>query len=140
MQVSEVPIVFKVDTGADVTVISTETFKASFSATSLERPTMILKGPSRHELDVLGMITKDMTYRTKSTRADLYVVNDLDEALLSRDASEKLGIVRKVCDVATLRTGDVKQESEFPKLLVSGLGHVKEAHKIELRDDAVFLH
>ncbi|KAM7294978.1 uncharacterized protein ISCGN_024483, partial [Ixodes scapularis] len=74
------------------------------------RPTKILDGTGRHELDLLGMITKDMTYRTMSTKADLYVVNDLDEALLSRDANEKLEIVRKVCDVATLRTADVKPE------------------------------
>lgn len=116
MQVGTGPIVFKVDTGSNVTVIPTETYKASFSVTSLQRPTKFLKGPGRHEPDVLGMITKDMTYRTKSTKADLYVVNDFNEALPSRDACEKLGIVRKVCDVATLHTGDVKPESEFPKL------------------------
>ncbi|CAN7984408.1 unnamed protein product, partial [Ixodes hexagonus] len=47
VQVGKVPIVFKVDTGADVTVIPTETYKASFSVTSLQRPTNILKGPGR---------------------------------------------------------------------------------------------
>lgn len=135
VQVGERPIVFKVDTGADVTVIPAETYEACFSATCLQTPTKILKGPGRHELDVLGMITKDMTYRTKSIKADLYIVNNLDKPLLSRDASEKLGIVKKICDVTT-RTGNVKPEREFPKLF-SGLGHVKEVYKIELRDDAV---
>ncbi|KAM7294979.1 arylsulfatase B [Ixodes scapularis] len=90
------------------------------------RSTKILEGTGPHELDVLGMITKDMTYRTISTRADLYVVNDLDEALLSRDASEKLGIVRKVFNVANLRAGDVKPERPVCSSCGCGCGRGQE--------------
>lgn len=109
VQVREVPIVFKVDdTVVDVTVIPAETYGTHFSPTSLQRPTKVLKGPGRYELDVLGIITEDITYRAKLTKADLYVVNNLDQSLLSRDANERLGIVRKIYDVTASQAGNTK--------------------------------
>ncbi|CAN7938026.1 unnamed protein product [Ixodes hexagonus] len=61
----------------------------------------------------------------------------MDGPLLSRNA-EELEISRKICDVSTSRTRNMKPESVFYNLF-SALGHVKKPYKIELRDDAVAL-
>ena len=53
LQVREKEIRFKIDTGAEVTAISEETFR-QLGGASLQRPRNVLYGPARHTLDVLG--------------------------------------------------------------------------------------
>ena len=45
----------KIDTGAEVTAISEETFQ-QIGGASLQRPRNVLYGPARHTLDVLGQL------------------------------------------------------------------------------------
>jgi len=65
-------VVFKVDTGAEVTAISKEVYDA-FGQPQLNKPTKVLSGPSRQPLDVLGHITVNLRYKNKAIKYPMYV-------------------------------------------------------------------
>ena len=53
LQINKVELPFKLDTGAEVTAISEETYRKL----SLQQPTKVLYGPARQTLDVVGEVT-----------------------------------------------------------------------------------
>ncbi|XP_064476419.1 uncharacterized protein LOC135390594 [Ornithodoros turicata] len=87
---------FKVDTGADVTVVSEETYRTYLSTIPLNKPSTILKGPNRSKLQVLGVIKAELEYRLKKLSTDVFVIRGLEEPLLSSEASEALGLVKRL--------------------------------------------
>ena len=66
LQVRETEIRFKIDTGAEVTAISEETFR-QLGGASLQRPRNVLYGPARHTLDVLGQFMTTLRYEQHSS-------------------------------------------------------------------------
>ena len=62
LQVRGKKIRFKIDTGAEVTAISEETFR-QLGGASLQRPRNVLYGPARHTLDVLGQFMTTLRYK-----------------------------------------------------------------------------
>lgn len=80
-------------------------------------------------------MNETLYYRDKSFRTDLYIAEELEQPLLSRDASKQLGIVHCLNQVDSLRSSTVDPKREYPKLF-TGLGHVKIPYTIKLRPDA----
>ena len=66
LQVRGKGIRFKIDTGAEVTAISEETFR-QLGGASLQRPRNILYGPARHTLDVQGQFMTTLRYEQRSS-------------------------------------------------------------------------
>ena len=66
--------VFKLDTGAEVTAISLETFRA-LRRQNLSSPQKVLYGPSRSTLDIAGQFEGRFSHKTKTTLQTAYVVN-----------------------------------------------------------------
>ena len=64
---------FKIDTGADVSTISTNVFKA-IGRPDLQKPTKILCGPDKTTLEVLGCATVQLTYKKVSIKHRVYVI------------------------------------------------------------------
>jgi len=54
--VGKTEVQFKLDTGAAVTAITEETYK-SLKSVTLKKPSKLLYGPARQELQVLGQFT-----------------------------------------------------------------------------------
>ena len=130
LSVNGKPVEFKIDTGADVTVIPKSVFKKIPDVT-LKSPTKTLSGTSCRTLQVKGQFTANLNYQDKEATEEVYVVKSLNRSLLGRPAIEALGLVQRVNAVQT-KTDLVKQ---FPKLF-EGLGKLEEEYKILLRDDA----
>ena len=129
--VNDIPIQFKIDTGAEVSVIP-EALSEPFS-NIMKPPTRTLSGPSKQELQLCGQFTCSMRFDKESTQQEFYAVKSLDLALVGLPAIEALNLVAKIC---TINTDKETIVSRFPKLF-SGLGCLKEKYEIQLSKDAV---
>jgi predicted aspartyl protease len=85
---------FRLDTGADATVLPKETFDQLLFA-SLTQADKVLCGPNRAKLDVAGCFTAILQWQGKCTAQTVYVLRDVHQPLLGRDAIDALGIINK---------------------------------------------
>lgn len=121
---------FKIDTGADVTVIPMSIFQ-SIPDTTLKPATKTLSGASSRTLNVKGQFMATLKYKDKEAAEEVYAVKRLNRSQLGRPAIEALGLVQRVNAVQT-KTDIMKQ---FPKLF-EGLGKLEKEYTIILRDNA----
>lgn len=124
---------FKIDTGADVTVLPYSVFKELSGNThlsTLSPSSKPLLGPGRNQLDVVG-VTKLLLRKGRRTAVEeVYVIRHLHTALLGRPAINKLELVARLDSISieTLKTS-------YPKLC-SGLGEVRKPYAIRLKPGA----
>jgi len=64
-------VIFKLDTGAEATAITEQTYK-SLPKQVLKQPTN-LRGPARQRLNVLGQFTATLTHQQNSAVQTVYV-------------------------------------------------------------------
>jgi len=124
------PLEFKINTGADVTVIPKSVFD-SVPGAQLRPAKKTLSGPSHKILPVKGQFVATLKYGDREVEEDVFVVRRLQKALLGRPAIESLGLL---CRVNTVRS-EKDLRRQFPKLF-SGLGKLQGEYRIELRSDA----
>ena len=89
------PLKFKIDTGADVSVIPHKVFK-SIPGARLKPAKKILSGPGHKILPVKGQFVATLWYGDKQVTEDVFVVRRLSRALLGRPAIESLDLVSRV--------------------------------------------
>ena len=129
--VNDTPIDFEIDTGAEVSVISTKTYK-EIGSLSLTAPTKSLHGPSSKKLSVKGQFTAALRYGSKVIEQELYVVDKLHKQLLGRPAIEALKVVMLVQTIK----GSESPVDRFPQLF-KGLGKLEGEYSIQLEEGAV---
>ena len=122
---------FKVDTGADVTVIPERSYSASRDG-ELKHSKLPVVGPTGEKFIVRGKFTGTLCNPSdgRSSPQEIYVIKDLRHALLGRPAIEALRIVAKVWQV---------QKSDMLKKyakVFKGLGRLKDSYVIKLRENA----
>ena len=122
---------FKIDTGADVTVIPAIIYEKSRDG-PLASPDRILRGPSQHMLSVSGKFVGNLKATNAIVKQEIYVVKGLQRPLLDRPAIESLGVAIQVSEI--LANKDVVV-SKFPHIF-KGLGRMTGAYYICLKDDA----
>ena len=124
---------FKIDTGADVTVIPDYVFNTVYATDkpSLQRATKPLLGPGGAPLDVLGATDIRLQRKDRSTVEEVFVIRSLHTALLGRSASVKLGLVARLDSISMQTVRD-----SYPKLC-TGLGMIEQPYTIKLKPDAV---
>ena len=122
---------FKIDTGADVTVIPAIIYEKSRDD-PLASPDRILRGPSQHMLSVAGKFVGNLKASNAIVKQEIYVVKGLQRPLLGRPAIESLGVAIQVSEI--LANKDVVV-SKFPHIF-KGLGRMTGAYHICLKDDA----
>ena len=118
-------VTFKIDTGAEVTAISEDTFR-QLGGVRLQRPSKVLYGPARHTLDVLGQYMTTLRHEQSSSLQPVFVVRGLKNNLLGLPAVVALQLIHLVNNV---RTGDDIRKM-FPKVF-SGLGTMGEPYQIK---------
>jgi hypothetical protein len=124
-------ISFKLDTGADATVIPWSTYQKHLTQ-PLQPSDKRLFGPNRAPLDIAGTFRATLTWRSASSTQSIYVMRDVQQALLGRPAIDALSILRTVDAISTL--DNVK--GMFPELF-TGLGCMSGSpYKIRLSDSA----
>ena len=92
-------VTFKLDSGADVTVVSQNVLNNIFSGTQqpvLQKAEKLLYGPGRNPLDVSGFVRLQLRRGTKQTAEKVYVVKNLRTPLLGRPAIVALGLLIRV--------------------------------------------
>ena len=83
--------VFKMDTGAKVTVISEREYR-TLKKTKLGKPSRVLYGPAHQPLEVLGQFSERLTSHSE----DIFVVCDLHNNLLGLTAITGLHLIQRV--------------------------------------------
>ena len=119
-------IQFKIDTGADLSVVPEYVFK-KLKNIKLVKADKILFGPGQKQLQVLGKFKCELKAKSAKSNQELYVVKGLRNSLLGRRAIQSLGLLLK-SDVKNVDTVQ-EQYSE----LFSGSGKTDWEYTIKLK-------
>ncbi|CAC5390627.1 unnamed protein product [Mytilus coruscus] len=113
---------FKIDTGADVTVISDSDLNG-INSIELMKANKRLSGPGNTNLNVVGKFQCMLETKDKFSVQDIYVVKGLSKPLLGRPAIQALGIIDKV-NVSSVNASSEANNyyrGKYPKIF-NGLG------------------
>ena len=95
IQLNNAPVKVKLDTGAEVTALSKETYQM-LGSPLLSGATKSLYGPSHSPLKTLGSLQCKMAYLDRTTTQTVYVVEGLKTNLLGLPAIEALQLAIRV--------------------------------------------
>ena len=124
------PVVFKVDTGAEVTAASEDTWKSLRGTPKLLKPTRSLCRPDHKPLQVRGTASVTLSLKQKSCSHTVYVVNNLTNNLLGLPAIRPLGLIQHMGTINS-------RVAEHYTDLFTGLGTFKgPEYSIKLNPDA----
>ena len=123
---------FKLDTGAKVTVISTETHK-QLQNPRLYRLSMAVYGPSQQPLKTAGQFWGDFSHKNKTVKQRVFMVDGLKSNLLGLPAIVALGLAIRLDSTETDSPTEVKEQ--FPTVF-QGLGNLGEEFEIHLKHGA----
>jgi len=138
LKLNDHAVKFKVDTGAEVTVIPPNVYHSLVPKPPLSECTKTLMGPSKHKLCRLGNFTAQLCVdENVSIKELIYFVKDLERPLLGRDAAEELRLINRV-DIVSSDDYKTRMASKHPQLF-TGLGQVKDSYTITLKEDAKHL-
>ena len=131
LSVNGKPVRFRIDTGADVTVIPEPTLK-EFKEVRLQPSNKSLRGPGQCPLDVCGQFKGTLRHGAYQAEEQIFVVRGLQKALLGRPAIEALGLVLRVNAV-----NDKNREiiDRYPELF-EGLGTMEGEYRIRLKENS----
>lgn len=123
------PAEFKVDTGADVSVIPSGLYRSLKPDPSLSRTTRPLMGPCKQKLSCLGTFMAELRVHDKV--AKVYVIEDLERPLLGRKPAKLLKLMSRL---DSLSSDDFKSKVADKYLkLFKGLGVMKDSYCITLK-------
>ena len=125
-------VTFKLDTGAGVTAVSERVHQSLHPTTPLLKPTKVLYGPDRKQLQVLGQFTHTISHDKKTSEQQIFVVKGLRTNLLGLPAITALKLAARLDSVDDYRA---KVLAAYPDVF-TGLGNLGEPYKIELKPDA----
>lgn len=131
------PVEFKVDTGADVTAIPSRVYNKSLMG-PLSRPTKALLGPGRAKIPTVGQFKATLRWNGRSCQEQVFVVDNLHDALLGCPAIKSLQVL---CSLSIVEGSEVDEDdtadifSDYPKL-TAGLGLLNTEYKVTLLPNA----
>ena len=129
VQLNDHEVPFKVDTGAEVTVISEDQWK-SLGMSEVKPPSKTLHGPDNKPLDVRGELHTTLSYRGRQCSQQVFIVKHLQHNLLGLPAIQALNILAQVQAVST------PIPEQYPALF-TGLGTFKgSSYEIKLKPNA----
>jgi len=123
---------FKVDTGADVSVIPDTVFNGLKAV--LQDTKRTLTGPGQHKLNVCGALSATLKANNLETTQEIFVVKGLTFPLLRRPAIKALKLVSVVHEVHQPCSENV--QDKHPQLF-KGLGKLEGKYHIQLVDNVV---
>ena len=140
---------FKIDTGAEVSVINTNQLKQwGVKINQLRQPEKSLLGPDGTKLKCHGFLKQFVTVGNKTAPIIMYVCDNIKTPLLGRPALETFDLVKvgipanATCSFVTEKREEVQHEimRNFPHVF-EGLGTIKgKPINITLEDDVVPYH
>src|SRR5277367_2962491 len=127
MQVEGIPIKFRIDTGADVTVIPAEWIPLELKS-KMQPASRVLLGPNKQELETEGEAKMAIKYQKQTLVCTVCFVKGLSQALLGLEEIQKFCLLKRI--------NHLNSESEFQSLF-TGLGELTEPYTIRLKTDAI---
>jgi hypothetical protein len=127
------PITFRIDTGADVSVVPERMVEKN--SPRVQKTTKKLVGAGKSKINVVGKMDVIMQTDHFQSEQEIYIVSGLFEPLLGRPAIEALHLVERVnqVDASVQPAESSKIRQQYPRLF-TGLGTMKNIYKIRLRD------
>ena len=133
VKVNDEKCVFKLDTGAEVTVLAQD--EPALQKMTLEKTTKRLTGPGGTGLSVLGKVDSLLEVGDRRHHEAVYVVEGQRSSLLSKRACEELQLVKVSREVYQVTDGRPEFRKEFPALF-TGLGKLNaESYRITLKGE-----
>ena len=123
-------ILFKIDTGADITVIPKSFYESKHDG-PLQSAERSLTGAGQQPLEVQGQFMGHLRYNNLETEQKIFVIQGLSRPLLGRPAIEALAIVSVVEPIMTLE----RVSEKFPQLF-QGLGKLTDNYSIKLQSNS----
>ena len=127
--VDEKSVKFRIDTGADVSVVPDSYFR---KLDGLQKTDKQLYGPGGSKIEVLGVHRATIESKNSKTVQDLYVVKGLKQPLLGKPAIQALEILKRINAVSSSK---VEPKTEYPELF-RGLGKMENAYTVRLKEGA----
>ncbi|XP_064463117.1 uncharacterized protein K02A2.6-like [Ornithodoros turicata] len=133
VSVNGVPVPFRIDTGADESVISETCLKRHFPELTLRPPHRILCGPDGKQLKVVGVTTLNIVCQDRASDQNVFVIRNLKKNLLGKPANEKLRLLGQLSSVEA-NPNDPKED--YPHLF-RGLGILHGDYHLRLKPEAI---
>ena len=127
--ISDNVVIFKVDTGAEVTVLSDTTWKILNLSELLQNPEISLCGPDSAALKVLGKAVLTLTHNGRQCTQPVFIVKNSKNNLLGLPAIKALDLLSCVDSVNN------NIISQYPSLF-TGLGTFAHEYKIQLKPNS----
>lgn len=127
-------VLFKVDTGAGETVLPEGFFRSCFKGQQLHPARRPLDGPNGRPLKVTGIVRVQMTFKSRESSEEVYILRTLSLPLLGKPAIEKLNVLGEL--VARIgKIANANPNPEYPDLF-EGPGTLKDEYHGKLKPDA----
>ncbi|UYV79900.1 K02A2.6-like [Cordylochernes scorpioides] len=134
IKVNDQPIKFKIDTGAEVSVMPEEIYLKHFGYLKTEKADRNLFAVSM-KIEVNGMFQAFLESKMQKCEESIYIVKGVARPLLSCRASEILSLVRRINIVEDHAPTKLDPMLKFPKLF-TGLGKIDIPYEIKLKEGA----
>ena len=121
-------ICFKLDTGAEVTAISHETYQ-QLGTTPLNKPSKVLYGAGNQPLDVIGQFTGILSHNKLHSQQTIFVIKNLKTNLLGLPALHALKLIARMDSV---KEYEESIQRNYPQLF-TGLGTMGSEYTIKLK-------
>eukprot|EP00731_Ephydatia_muelleri_P017063 Em0010g161a len=121
-------ICFKLDTGAEVTAISQETYQ-QLGTTPLNKPSKVLYGAGNQPLDVIGQFTGIVSHKELHSQQTIFVIKNLKTNLLGLPALHALKLIARMDSV---KEYEESIQRNYPQLF-TGLGTMGSEYTIQLK-------
>ena len=134
---------FFLDTGAEVTCIPFKMISENLLS-RLQKQDMLVLGPDFSELNIIGILNLNLTYKDKTVKESAYVVKDIKSFILGQPALEQFQMLKRINKIGKKMMDSnsddqsytkVNVKAEYPKIF-SGLGKFKKTYDIPLKEDA----
>ena len=128
----------ELDTGSQYSGISTVEFRRRFPHHRMNRTSLVLQDYTKNEIRPRGVIQVELEYGGRRGKGDLYVFDKGGPALMGRDWLYKLGIIKEIVKINSLKVEDKVRElhDEFSDVFEEGIGTYKgEKMKLDIKQD-----
>ncbi|CAB3990219.1 Hypothetical predicted protein [Paramuricea clavata] len=123
IKINETNILFKIDSGPDVTVIPLTVYQQRKLQSTLKSTGKVLMGPCNYKMNCIGTFTSQLP-RGQDNYKEIFVFKGLERSLLGRQAAHSLNLLN--C-VDALNSNEMKEsvKEKYPNLF-TGLGQIKD--------------
>ena len=99
VRINDTEVILKIDTGAEVTVITEDMLASLDCKDLLQKPNRVLCGPDGNRLQVVGQLDVKLTFKNQVTSQTIYVLRKLKQSLLGLPAIRELSVISQINEV-----------------------------------------